>query len=74
MQQKKSLKSRLFPADKTFFLKNAIFGLKFYFFSKFQDDQDDDKADGSFIEKLDQLVIEATKTCYDDYLDHVQVK
>ena len=44
------------------------------FFSKFQDDQDDDKADGSFIEKLDQLVIEATKTCYDDYLDHVQVK
>ena len=42
------------------------------FFSKFQDDQDDDKADGSFIEKLDQLVIEATKTCYDDYLDQVK--
>ena len=34
-----------------------------------------DKVDGSsFIAQLDQLVIEATKTCYDDYLDHVQVK
>ena len=37
-------------------------------------DKNNDKVDGSFIEQLDQLVIEATKTCYDDYLDHVQVK
>ena len=37
------------------------------------DDDDDDK-DVLIIEQLDQLVIEATKTCYDDYLDHVQVK
>ena len=38
------------------------------------DDDDDDKDDVLIIEQLDQLVIEATKTCYDDYLDHVQVK
>ena len=37
-------------------------------------DDDDDKDDVLIIEQLDQLVIEATKTCYDDYLDHVQVK
>ena len=37
-------------------------------------DDDDNKDDVLIIEQLDQLVIEATKTCYDDYLDHVQVK
>ena len=35
-------------------------------------DDDDDKDDVLIIEQLDQLVIEATKTCYDDYLDQVK--
>ena len=36
------------------------------------DDDDDDKDDVLIIEQLDQLVIEATKTCYDDYLNQVK--
>ena len=69
----KSLKP---PKMHFFAWKIRIFWLKLQFFhlSAQCADDDDDKDDVLIIEQLDQLVIEATKTCYDDYLDHVQVK